>query len=208
MNLRDSFIKAKQDNKIILKRSYFNHSISWQDVLNFVYKESDVEDVQDRNKNIYSQVVPEGNLYITIKGNISVHHPLWIKSLSGKLWEEIPELKDFLIKLNKDFNSYIYFDQCEYYDETYQRNCTCDSAWHTEGMVVSLASRLVSEHRDVFDAGYIQLLGKSFWKIEGEAEVCVLEPGDLILLPNELTHEVWGDGPRAGVLLYLEENNK
>jgi hypothetical protein len=208
VSLREKFNKAKESGTYIVERSYFPNSIDWQDVLSFIYEESSVEDIENKNKNRFEKVNPKGNLFVTIKGNLSVHHPLWIKTLSGQVWKDIPELKDFLIKLNKDFDSSVSFDDCVYYQKTDKRFCTCSSFWHSEGMVVSLASRLINAHRDVFDAGYIQLVGTSFWKIGGHDEVCVLNSGDILLLPHELSHEVWGEGPRAGVLLYSEEKNK
>lgn len=207
MNLAYRFKEAKENKIFIVKRSYFKETISWEKTLGYIYDQSSVEDTKDLNKKYFTQIFPDQNRINTVKGNISVHAPLWIKSLSGKVWEYIPELKNFLYDLNNDFSNSEDFEHCSYYSGTYSRVCDCKSIWHTEGMVVSLASRLVSEHRDVFDAGYIQLIGRSFWKIEGEEEICVLDPGDMLLLPNELTHEVWGEGPRMGILLYKSEKN-
>jgi hypothetical protein len=31
-------------------------------------------------------------------------------------------------------------------------------------------------------------------------EVITLNPGDILFLSNEITHEVWGEGPRMGIL--------
>jgi hypothetical protein len=208
MNLKNKFKEAKENNTFIVERSYFPNNITWEDILNFIYKASSIEDIGEKNKKNFSKVVPEGNLFITVKGELSVHHPLWIKTLSGKVWKDLPELKDFLIKLNSDFGSATAFENCQYYSETSYRDCNCGCVWHSEGLIVSLASRLINEHRDVFDAGYIQLVGKSFWKIEKHDDICVLNSGDMLLLPHELTHEVWGEGPRAGVLLYSEDKNK
>jgi hypothetical protein len=207
MNLRDKFKKAKENNTFIVERSYFSNNITWENILNFIYKESSVKDVEEKNKKTFSQIVPEGNLFITVEGNLSVYHPLWIKGLSGKIWKGLPEIKNFLIKLNDDFDSSTEFENCKYYDGTYNRGCNCYSVWHSEGIVVSLASRLVNEHRDIFDAGYIQLVGQSFWKIEGHKDICILNSGDMLLLPNNLTHEVWGDGPRSGILLECNSKN-
>jgi hypothetical protein len=206
-NLKEEFIKAKESKTFIVKNSYFSKNILWQDVLDFIYNQTSFKTIEKENKKFFGQIIPEGNLIVTVKGNISIHDPLWIKSLSGNVWNDLPELKHFLYMLNNDFNNNENFENCSYYSGTFSRDCNCKSIWHTEGMVVSLASRLVSEHRDAFDAGYVQLIGKSFWKIDGKENICVLNPGDLLLLPNELTHEVWGDGPRAGILLYKSDKN-
>jgi quercetin dioxygenase-like cupin family protein len=45
------------------------------------------------------------------------------------------------------------------------------------------------------------MIGQSFWKLSGE-ETIVLNPGDLVFLSKEITHEVWGEGPRMGILLF------
>jgi hypothetical protein len=199
-SLLDEFKEAKSNKSVIVKRSYFPATISWEDVLTFVYNQTSIEDINEQNKKFFTQIVPDHNLINTVHGNIAIQDPLWIKSVTGKVWEELSELKDFLYKLNNDFKNDSNFEECSYYGGTFSRNCNCDSIWHSDGIVVSLAVKHISEHRDVFDAGYVQLIGKSFWKIDGLEDV-VLEPGDLLLLPNELTHEVWGEGPRVGVLL-------
>jgi hypothetical protein len=207
LNLKEQFIKAKENKTFIVKKSYLESNFYWEDILDFIYKETSFEGMEIENKKFFSQIIPEGNLIVTVKGNVSIHDPLWIKSLSGNVWNYLPKLKDFLYKINNDFNNKENFEDCSYYSGTFARYCSCNSIWHTEGMVVSLASRLVSQHRDAFDAGYVQLIGKSFWKIDDKEEICILNPGDLLLLPNELTHEVWGDGPRVGILLYKSDKN-
>ncbi len=206
LDLNKEFIKAKQDGNFIFKKSYMEELPVWEDVLKFVYQQTTVEELEKGNQKFFQQILPDLKIINTVHGNIVVQDPLWIKSLTGKAWQELPELKDFLYKLNKDFGNDSDFEDCSYYSRTFDRNCDCESVWHSDGLVVSLAVKNISEHRDVFDAGYVQLIGKSFWKISGDEEnIIVLEPGDLFLIPNELAHEVWGEGPRAGVLLYKKK---
>lgn len=202
-NILKEFAEAKNNNNFVVKRSYISNLPAWDQVLNFVYKQTSVQDLEEGNKKFFEQILPDLKIINTVHGNIIVQDPLWIKSATGKLWEEIPELKTFISKLNKDSGNDSSFENCQYYYRTFDRNCDCDSIWHLDGLVVSLAVKHISEHRDIFDAGYIQLIGKSFWKINRDEEnVIVLDPGDLLLIPKELNHEVWGDGPRSGVLLY------
>jgi hypothetical protein len=50
-------------------------------------------------------------------------------------------------------------------------------------------------------------LGNSFWKIDDKRTV-VLKPSDVIFISNTVSHEVWGEGPRFGVLLFAVEETK
>lgn len=207
-NLSQEFKNAKQTGNFIVKKSYISELPNWDSVLNFVYDQTCVDEKEKENRNFYEKIFPDGRVINTVHGNIVIQDPLWIKSVTGKVWDQISELKTFLYKLNKDFGIDSDFENCSYYDGTVLRLCNCDAVWHSDGLVVSLAVKHISDHKDVFDAGYIQLIGKSFWKINGDKDnIITLDPGDLLLLPNELTHEVWGEGPRAGVLLGKNNNH-
>ena len=35
-------------------------------------------------------------------------------------------------------------------------------------------------------------------------ETVVINPGDLLFISKKITHEVWGEGPRMGVLLMAQ----
>ena len=67
-------------------------------------------------------------------------------------------------------------------------------------MRVSLSNRLVTDHHDPHDIFYWQVLGTSFWKIDKNVTY-TLSPGDLLYLSKNNSHEVWCDGPRAGLLI-------
>jgi hypothetical protein len=204
--LAEEFKKAKQDGSIIVKKSYITEIPTWESVLTFVYNQTSIEEYEDENKKMFQNISQDGKIVNTVHGNIVVQDPLWIKSITGKIVEDVAELKDFIVKLNKDFGVTSEFKKCLSYKKPLVGRCTCYSVWHADGLVVSLAVKHISEHKDIFDAAYIQLIGKSFWKINGnENSVIELDPGDLLLLPNELSHEVWGEGPRAGIL--LNKNN-
>jgi hypothetical protein len=201
-SLVEEFKKAKQDGKVIVKKSYITELPNWDSVLTFVYKQTSIEEYEDENKKMFQNISNNGMIVNTVHGNIVIQDPLWIKSITGKIVEDVSELKDFIVKINKDFGINLDFQKCLSYKKPLVGRCTCNSVWHADGLVVSLAVKHISDHKDIFDAGYIQLIGKSFWKINGdEKNIITLNPGDLLLLPNELNHEVWGEGPRAGVLL-------
>ncbi len=205
-SLDKDFKKAKENGSFIIKKSYISKLPDWETVLNFVYNQTSDTELEDGNRKIFEQILPELKIINTVHGNVIVQDPLWIKSVAGKVWEDIPELKELLYSLNRDFGSDSGFEKCSSYVGTHNRRCDCSSIWHSDGLVVSLAVKHISDHKDIFDAAYAQLIGKSFWKINGnEDNVIVLDPGDLLLLPNELAHEVWGEGPRVGIL--LNKNN-
>jgi hypothetical protein len=153
-----------------LIENYFPINTDWQTTLNILYKNS--EGSQRPNT-------------------------LWFKIKNRRLFDDIPDLRPFFEKLNKDFGS-DFFEECAYYNDWFAGRCNCKAVWHMDGPVISLDGGTVSAHRDVSDASYIQVLGKSFWKL-GE-EVITLNPGDILFLSNEITHEVWGEGPRMGIL--------
>jgi hypothetical protein len=124
---------------------------------------------------------------------------LWFKIKNRRLFDDLPDLKPFFEKINKDYGSE-YYDECTYYDDWFNGSCNCKGIWHVDGPVISLDNGVVSPHKDVHDASYLQILGQSFWKLGGE-EIITLNPGDLLLISNKITHEVWGQGPRMGILL-------
>lgn len=155
-----------------LKENYFKLNISWEQAVNLLYNNAE--------------------------GSQAVHNSLWFKIKNRRLFEEFPELRDFYKKLNKEFGSE-FFEECTYYDNWMSGRCDCGGIWHIDGPVISLDNATVSPHKDVSNASYIQILGNSFWKLDGK-ETIVLKPGDLLLISNQITHEVWGQGPRMGIL--------
>lgn len=159
------------DNYRLIK-DYFPIKTNWEEAVNLLYK------------NAEGSQRPE---------------TLWFKIKNRRLFDDMPDLKPFFEKINKDSGSK-YYDECTYYDEWLAGLCNCDGIWHVDGPVISLDNGVVSPHKDVHDAAYLQILGQSFWKLGGE-ETIALNPGDLLFLSNEITHEVWGQGPRMGILL-------
>ncbi len=126
-------------------------------------------------------------------------HTLWFKIKNRRLFDNIPDLKPFFEKINRDHGSQ-YYDECKYYDNWHSGWCTCEGIWHVDGPVISLDNGVVSPHKDVRDSAYLQMLGQSFWKLDGK-ETITLKPGDIVFISKDITHEVWGEGPRMGILL-------
>ena len=155
-----------------LIEDYFKVDTNWEQAINLLYKNS--------------------------KGS-QKPGKLWFKIKNRRLFDDIPNLKPFFEKLNKDAGSE-YYDECTYYDDWQKSICNCKGIWHVDGPVISLDNGVVSPHKDVRDAAYLQMIGQSFWRLS-EQETITLNPGDILFLSNEITHEVWGQGPRMGILL-------
>lgn len=197
MNLFESFKEAKQNKNAIIIKNYFDINMPWESILNFIYNQACID-----NEKTLEEEKAKKHAGTVVSGNLTVTAPLWITPQTGKVWEDFPILKDFIYKLNKDFNSTANFEDCTFYKHWVDRPCNCDSIWHSEGFRISLANRFVSEHSDPWDGCYFQIIGKSFWRIKGSEEVeYELNSGDILLFPKETTHEVWSEGPRVGILL-------
>ena len=153
--------------------NYFPINTNWQTAVNLLYKNSE-------------------SLYQTPDS-------LWFKIKNRRLFDDLPDLKPFFEKINKDYDSE-YFEDCGYYDDWQKGICNCEGIWHVDGPVISLNNGTVNQHRDVHDAAYLQMLGRSFWRLDGR-ETVVLNPGDVVFISNKIRHEVWGEGPRMGILL-------
>lgn len=199
MNLYAEMQKIKIDQSAFVLKKYFQSDISWNDVLRFLYKNaSAISKISSAERENRSNARKNG---ADVYGDIYIYPPLWIKSQTGKVWD-IPQLKDYIYKLNKDTQFKETADYCTCHEYEFRNIDKCNSSWHLDGIIISLAQRRISEHKDLKDSIYLQMVGKSFWKIKGKEEVEIeLEPGDVIMVPNEVSHEVWGEGPRSGLLL-------
>jgi hypothetical protein len=192
-----SFIKAKEERTSVILKDYFKVNTDWQQILNYVYEQSSMD-----NEESHEKQKEDRHMGSRFHGNLLVLDPLWIAPQNAEVWAGIPQLKDFLVKINKDSGSGESFEDCKFYKHWDIRPCTCNSIWHSEGFRISLSNRFVKEHSDPWDAVYLQIVGKSFWKIVGsDTQVYELNEGDLLFFPKETSHEVWSEGPRVGILV-------
>jgi hypothetical protein len=167
-------------DKYSVIKSYFKTDISWDSVLKFMYKNNEKLQV--------------------------IQASLWIKIKDRQVWSDFPELKNFMEKLNKDSDS-DFLEDCRWNEDWKNGVCSCDNIWHLDGYVVSLLPGVVESHKDILNSCYLQIIGKSFWKIDG-LDVVELSPGDAIFVSKTATHEVWGDGPRCGILVMDKRKEK
>jgi hypothetical protein len=204
MSLLLKFQEAAIKEEAVFIKDYFKTTFTWQNVLDFVYSQTTNKnvDLEEKKRDRHSNV--------DVFGNILTQHPFWMAPQTGYVWEEFPEIKDFLIKLNTETDQGYDFEDCDYYKEWDARACTCDSLWHSEGIKVSLGEKVVGVHSDPWPACYLQSIGKSFWEIKGKdsKNVYELEEGDLLYFPKNTTHRVWATGPRTGFLINADRNKE
>jgi mannose-6-phosphate isomerase-like protein (cupin superfamily) len=191
----DLIEEAKKKKQGIVFRNYLTPTLTWEDMMKHIYKESIkwgdpvVRALEERVKE------SDNRDAIDSIGRVQIQSKLWLSPQQNDLFEEFPQMSELLYKLNKGVNN----SQCKYYQDTMNEH-DCQSDWHFQGIRMSLSNRVVHDHHDPHDIFYWQIVGTSFWKIDNDI-THVLEPGDLLYLPLENSHEVWCDGPRAGLLV-------
>jgi hypothetical protein len=186
--------EAKKNKHGILFEKYQIPEISWEDLVKFIFKESILY-----NEHLSKKIEKMNNLEILdCIGNIQIQNKLWLAPQTNYLFDEFAGVSELLYKLNNGVDN----RECGHY---HKKNHNCGSDWHPQGIRISLSDRLVSDHHDPLDIFYWQIVGTSFWKIDNDITY-ELKPGDMLYLPLENSHEVWCDGPRAGLL--IENLNK
>jgi hypothetical protein len=185
----DIIKEAKENRHEVIFENYQTPEISWDDMINYIYKESTAVNHDLQKK------VKEVNNYSDFNfiGNIQIQNQFWLAPQTHDLFDEFAGVAELLLKLNNGIDN----RKCGYYKK---RGHDCSSDWHPQGVRISLSDRLVSDHNDPHDIFYWQILGTSFWKIDNGITY-TLKPGDMLYLPLENSHEVWCDGPRAGLLI-------
>ena len=94
MNLFNEFLKIKKENSALFIKNYFPTEISWQMILDFVYKQASIDNIdhlEEEKEKQHSGTKAYGNLTVT--------EPLWITPQTGKIWEDFIDLKKFIYKL-------------------------------------------------------------------------------------------------------------
>jgi hypothetical protein len=185
----NQIIDAKKNNKALVFEKYQIPKIVWEDVLLFLYKDSLIS-----NDELTKKVKKVNNFkQLDSVGNVIIQNRLWLSPQTYDIFKDFNGVSELLYKLNnlKD-NSH-----CDYYKNN---SCSCDTPWHFQGIRMSLSNHRIVSHHDPRDILYWQILGTSFWKANNEITY-TLNPGDLFYLPKESSHQVWCDGPRAGLLI-------
>lgn len=183
----DLIKEAKENKHAVVFEKYQIPEITWEELLQFIYEESTISnpDLEEKaNKN------PE---HVDFIGNVQIQSKFWLAPQTNKLFDKFTGVTELLYKLNDSKEN----RDCDLY-KTHLHNCDLD--WHYQGIRMSLSNRFVGDHHDPHDIFYWQIVGTSFWQIDGDVTY-ELKPGDLLYLPLENSHAVWCEGPRAGLLI-------
>jgi len=185
----DKIKEAKQNSHGIVFEQYQIPEITWEDMMNFIFKES-----IGINHDLSERVKKTNNIdALDYIGNIQIQNKFWLAPQTNYLFDEFLGVSELLLSLNEGKDN----KECSYYN---RQQCNCDTEWHPQGIRMSLSNRFVPDHHDPHDIYYWQIVGTSYWQID-EGITYKLNPGDLLYLPLENSHQVWCDGPRAGLLI-------
>lgn len=185
----DKIKEAKEKSYGIVFEKYQIPEITWEDMMKFIFKES-----LGINDDLQERVKKTNNIdALDYIGNIQIQNKFWLAPQTNYLFDEFAGVSELLYNLNEGKDN----KDCNYYN---RRQHDCNTDWHPQGIRMSLSDRRVPDHHDPHDIFYWQIVGTSFWKIDGGITY-TLNPGDLLYLPLENSHEVWCDGPRAGLLI-------
>jgi len=178
--------KAKNDSKVLIFEQFHITDITWENVAKFLYNESLIP-----NEILKDRILNQGGNF---RGNVEIQSGLWFAPQGRKtVFNSFPGVSELLYKLNKSVDN----TNCAYYDA---KPCDCNSDWHLQGIRISMTDRVTGYHQDTVDAVFWQILGTSLWEVD-KKETYTLKPGDLIYLPTETAHKVWGEGPRLGLII-------
>lgn len=167
--------KSKSLKKGFLYKNFFNDLPKWNDFINCIFEETQ-KDATFASFNPDAQEVPYGNVLIIDGYYFAPQISDWKKYF--------PQVTDMIsLMISKNMN--IAF----------------------AGPKATLGPRLVTEHQDVWDGLAVQCEGSTTWilrcKEMSYEEIFYLEPGDILYFPQECTHEVISDVPRANLIFNL-----
>ena len=194
----DIFKKAKLNKEILFFKNFQNPEITWEDTLNFVYSESMLDNPKLKGNNGWDG---RGKVY----GNILAMNG-YLLLQTNNLIPVFKGVRELMEKVNGGISG----EGCNYYNNpnlTNDTKCNCDVMWHIQALRFCISEHYVSNHNDPNDVLYWQVLGTSYWKMNND-KVYILNPGDLLYFNQEDSHEVWQDGPRAGIIIDGKKNKK
>jgi len=185
--VKEIWQNAKQNKEILYFKNFQKPTITWDEVLKFVYDLSKIPNENMQKRSGWTSAV-------TI-GSILAHNGYFLFD-ENNLFKVFDGIRELMSKVN-DGNS---GEGCMYYTETGRGNCNCGAFWHMQALRFSITDHSVSDHNDPNDVLYWQVLGNSHWIMNKDKEY-ILEPGDLLYFNQEDSHEVLQDGPRAGIII-------
>ena len=182
----EMFKEAKMNNQILHIENFKQPEITWEDAVNFVYKETEKQNwkLEQDFKDSHRQVI----------GNVLLDTGAYFLPQRNDLHNVFKGVSEFMSTVNDGSN-----DDClAYYDQ--ENGCSCDKVWHIQGLRFCIGKRPVFDHLDPSDVLYWQLLGSSYWTMNND-KVYKLNPGDLFYFSKINSHAVHQDEPRVGIII-------
>lgn len=183
--MKEIWAKAKNNKEILHFKNFQTPEIGWGDALKFVYDLSKIP-----NDNIIKRSGWSGGVAY---GSVLANNGYFLFE-ENNLFPIFKGVTELMEKVNGGNGG----KDCVYYSGP--RTCDCEYMWHIQTLRFSISDHEVSDHNDPNDVLYWQLLGTSYWKMNKD-KTYKLEPGDLLYFNKEDSHEVWQDGPRAGIII-------
>ena len=183
INIREEILNAKNNNIAYFHKGFYNNTPTWDDFLNCVFKESQVENL-DLARDILNSNAKDVDE--KAKGNVVITDDVYFSPQINTL-KYFPSLSNFISEF-LNINGMLL---------------------GVSGPKVSVGPRYVAPHSDQWDAFSLQCQGTSIWKISypksGYIEEFHMSPGDLLYFPQETMHELYCNEPRAGIIFNLPD---
>lgn len=185
----DIWKNAKKEQEILYFKNFQIPEITWEDTLNYIYDLSLIED-----KTLHQRIKGQNDSMIVYGGVLFNYGYLLFND--NDLFKKFKGVTEFMNKVNDGISG----ENCIYYTPEHRGNCSCGAYWHIQALRFSISNHSVSNHNDPNDVLYWQLLGNSRWVMNNKDEY-ILEPGDLLYFNQEDSHQVFQNGPRAGIII-------
>ena len=186
----NEIIRDKSD--AILFNDFHNPEMDWNDVIDFVYKQS-------IKKSNFTQNPEEKKQHpnVQIIGSLKVQPDFYMIPLARDIHNFFNSVPSLMQKItgSEEVNS------CNYYVGEYnEMPCNCGSIWHIQGLRLSISDAVIDHHHDPCHILVWQMVGNSYWTIN-EKETYTLSPGDLLYVNKNATHGIKQDGPRLTMII-------
>lgn len=186
--------KASINKEVIHLKNFHSPEITWDDVLNFIYKESTL-------KSDLEKEVKDGTSYPNkighVVGNLYIDTSTYLLPQTSALHNEFKGVSELMEKVNGSASG----NNCDYYNGPIGKfNCSCKLKWHIQGLRFCISDKVIGNHNDPCNVLYWQILGNSYWTINDDITY-TLEPGDLLYFNKSDTHRVTHKGPRVGIII-------
>lgn len=189
----DTILSAKKANIVCVQKNAFDNILDWADFYKMfimAYMKKRVKFVSFASMNI-DRCDDLSDKFMPIVDQLSKIHPgKYISALS------------IIHMISKDNN----IIKDEYYEKFYN-NFVKVNPNKKENLININDPFIPTIHKDEVDGFFIQCEGRTKWNIYYEADpiVYTLNKGDLIFIPNGISHSVLSMSPRAAISISFSE---